>query len=82
MQIPSHLPRKLTITMWDISWYTMTMPGEPYHDLGAAFAEAVQRMPPRIIRSGRMWNGSASGISIFCKVKELKYDGLICKQRR
>ncbi|HZG83712.1 cellulase-like family protein [Paenibacillus sp.] len=38
-----HLPRKLTITMWDFSWYTMTMPDEPYHDLGARFKEAVER---------------------------------------
>lgn len=38
-----HLPRKLTITMWDFSWYTMTLPGEPYHDLGARFQEAVER---------------------------------------
>lgn len=41
--IPHHLPRKLTITMWDFSWYTMTMPGEPYHDLAARFEEAVER---------------------------------------
>lgn len=38
-----HLPRKLTITMWDFSWYTMTLPGEPYHDLAARFQEAVDR---------------------------------------
>ncbi|MCM3782379.1 hypothetical protein M3231_05300 [Neobacillus mesonae] len=37
------LPRKLTITMWDFSWYTMTLPGEPYSDLGARFKEAVER---------------------------------------
>ncbi|THF73634.1 cellulase-like family protein [Cohnella fermenti] len=41
--VPEHLPRKLTITMWDFSWYTMTLPGEPYRDLGARFAEAVDR---------------------------------------
>lgn len=39
----SRLPRKLTITMWDFSWYTMTMPGEPYSDLKARFQEAVER---------------------------------------
>ncbi|MEC0236309.1 cellulase-like family protein [Paenibacillus kribbensis] len=38
-----NLPRKLTITMWDFSWYTMTLPGEPYHDLAARFQEAVDR---------------------------------------
>lgn len=37
------LPRKLTITMWDFSWYTMTLPGEPYSDLEARFKEAVER---------------------------------------
>ncbi|WP_019913168.1 cellulase-like family protein [Paenibacillus sp. HW567] len=37
------LPRKLTITMWDFSWYTMTLPGEPYHDLASRFKEAVER---------------------------------------
>lgn len=41
--IPNHLPQRLTITMWDFSWYTMTMPGEPYHDLQARFTEAVER---------------------------------------
>lgn len=41
--IPSHLPDKLTITLWDFCWYTMTMPGEPFHDLDKSFAEAVER---------------------------------------
>jgi hypothetical protein len=41
--IPQHLPRKLTISLWDFSWYTMTMPGEPYHDLRARFSELVER---------------------------------------
>lgn len=41
--IPQHLPRKLTISLWDFSWYTMTMPGEPYHDLGTRFDELVER---------------------------------------
>ncbi|MBB3108144.1 hypothetical protein FHS18_000172 [Paenibacillus phyllosphaerae] len=41
--IPQHLPRKLTISLWDFSWYTMTMPGEPYSDLGARFVELVER---------------------------------------
>jgi len=42
-KISAHLPRKLTITMWDFSWYTMTMPGEPFHDLEQCFKEAVER---------------------------------------
>lgn len=41
--IPPHLPRKLTISLWDFSWYTMTMPGEPYHNLEARFDELVER---------------------------------------
>ncbi|MGO4371794.1 cellulase-like family protein [Paenibacillus sp. MCAF20] len=42
-EIMKRLPRKLTITMWDFSWYTMTLPGEPYSDLAARFEEAVER---------------------------------------
>lgn len=38
-----NVPRKLTITMWDFSWYTMTQEGEPYSDLEARFKEAVER---------------------------------------
>lgn len=41
--LPAHLPRRLTITLWDFSWYTMTMPGEAFEDLDRAFAEAVER---------------------------------------
>jgi len=40
---PGHLPAKLTITLWDFSWYTMSMPGEPFHDLAKCFDEAVER---------------------------------------
>lgn len=39
----SRLPRKLTLTMWDFSWYTMTLPDEPYHDLAARCKEAADR---------------------------------------
>ena len=38
-----HLPDRLAITLWDFSWYTRTMPGEPFDDLGRAFAEARER---------------------------------------
>lgn len=41
--LPAHLPHRLTITLWDFSWYTMTMPGEAFEDLDRAFAEAVER---------------------------------------
>lgn len=39
--VPEHLPRRLTITLWDFSWYTQAGPGEPYADLDAAVAEAA-----------------------------------------
>jgi Sugar-binding cellulase-like len=41
--IPSHLPQRLTITLWDFSWYVRTGPGEPFADLDRAFAQAVER---------------------------------------
>ena len=41
--IPAHLPRKLTLTLWDFSWYVRTGPGEPFEDLDRAAAEAVAR---------------------------------------
>ncbi|WP_433280662.1 cellulase-like family protein [Pseudonocardia xinjiangensis] len=37
------LPERLTITLWDFSWYVRTGPGEPFADLDAAFAQAVER---------------------------------------
>jgi len=41
--IPTHLPRRLTISLWDFSWYTQTMPGEPFDDLDRACSEAAER---------------------------------------
>ena len=41
--IPAHLPQRLTITLWDFSWYVRTGPGEPFEDLDQAFVEAVDR---------------------------------------
>lgn len=38
-----HLPAHLTLTLWDFSWYVRTGPGEPFADLDAAFAQAVER---------------------------------------
>ena len=43
MTLPAHLPERLTITLWDFSWYVRTGPGEPFEDLDAAFAQAVER---------------------------------------
>lgn len=36
-------PDKLTISLWDFSWYAKAGPGEPFEDLDQAFAEAVER---------------------------------------
>ncbi len=41
--LPQHLPDRLTISLWDFSWYTRTGPGEPFEDLERAFTEAVER---------------------------------------
>lgn len=39
--IPSHLPERLAITLWDFSWYTQAGAGQPYADLDAAVADAA-----------------------------------------
>ncbi|MGA1835811.1 cellulase-like family protein [Herbiconiux sp. 11R-BC] len=39
--IPPHLPRRLTISLWDFSWYTRAEPGGPYDDLDAACADTA-----------------------------------------
>jgi hypothetical protein len=41
--IPSHLPPRLTITLWDFTWYTQTTADEPFHDFDVAFGQAVER---------------------------------------
>lgn len=43
MSIPNHLPDRLTICLWDFSWYTRAGAGEPYADLAAALDETVAR---------------------------------------
>jgi len=37
------LPERLTISLWDFSWYTRTGPGEPFENLDRAFEEATDR---------------------------------------
>src|SRR5438445_5365022 len=34
---------RLTISLWDFTWYTRTGPGEPFADLDEAFRQAVDR---------------------------------------
>lgn len=55
------LPERLTISLWDFSWYTRTGPQEPFEDLDAVFARAVElgyntvricAMPFLLFRSG------------------------------
>ncbi|WP_222851667.1 cellulase-like family protein [Phytoactinopolyspora mesophila] len=59
--LPPHLPERLTVSLWDFTWYTRTGPGEPFEDLDAAFARAVElgyntvricAMPFLLFRSG------------------------------
>lgn len=40
---PAHLPPRLTITLWDFSWYTRAGVGEPFADLDEACAQAAER---------------------------------------
>lgn len=39
--VPAHLPQRLTITLWDFSWYTRAGVGEPYADIDAAVTDAA-----------------------------------------
>jgi hypothetical protein len=39
--IPEHLPARLTISLWDFSWYTRAEPDGPYADLDSVCAELV-----------------------------------------
>lgn len=41
--LPANLPERLTITLWDFSWYVRTGPNEPFADLDRCFDEAVHR---------------------------------------
>ncbi|MHA7287045.1 cellulase-like family protein [Arthrobacter sp. MDT3-44] len=41
--VPEHLPPRLTISLWDFSWYTRAELGGPYEDLDAACADAAAR---------------------------------------
>lgn len=43
VSLAPHLPEKLTITLWDFSWYVRSGPGEPFEDLGKVAREAVER---------------------------------------
>ncbi len=41
--IPGYLPSRLTISLWDFSWYTMSGPDEPFHNLEKVLDELIER---------------------------------------
>lgn len=41
--VPSHLPPRLAITLFDFSWYTRAGAGEPYEDIDRIMAESADR---------------------------------------
>lgn len=41
--VGDHLPERLTICLWDFSWYVRSGEGEPFEDLDAAAAATVMR---------------------------------------
>jgi hypothetical protein len=41
--VPSHLPDRLGVCLWDFSWLTQAGPGEPYENLDLAMAQTVER---------------------------------------
>ncbi len=51
--LPGHLPKKLSIGMFQHGWITMATPGEPYYDL----EQAVAGLPERGFNSVRVETG-------------------------
>ncbi|MEI6423398.1 MAG: cellulase-like family protein [Lentisphaerota bacterium] len=43
IQIPAHLPRKLSIACWIWSWISSATKGEPYYDLERCILESKER---------------------------------------
>ncbi|MBO0891246.1 MAG: hypothetical protein J2P14_10030, partial [Acidothermales bacterium] len=43
VELPEHLPDRLTVTLWDFSWYVRAGEGDAFADLDACFAAAVER---------------------------------------
>ena len=41
--VPAHLPDRLTICLWDFSWYVLAGPGDPYEDLEAVLDATAAR---------------------------------------
>jgi hypothetical protein len=41
--VPAHLPRRLSVCLWDFSWLTQAGPGEAYENLDLAMAQTVER---------------------------------------
>lgn len=40
---PAHLPERLTVCLWDFSWYTRAGSGDPYEDVDKAMSETAAR---------------------------------------
>jgi hypothetical protein len=43
IRLPENAPARLTITLWDFSWYVRSGPGEPFADLDRSVRQAVER---------------------------------------
>jgi hypothetical protein len=41
--VPEHLPARLSISLWDFSWFTRAAPGDVFADLDGAVADAIDR---------------------------------------
>lgn len=41
--VPRHLPERLTVCLWDFSWYTRAGVGEPYEDLDLVMRDTAAR---------------------------------------
>ncbi|MDF2992833.1 MAG: hypothetical protein K0S37_3347 [Microbacterium sp.] len=73
--VPAHLPQRLTITLWDFSWYTQAGSGEPYADLDSAVADAAALgyNAIRICAAPLLLFG---GLGLDRRAKDLEIEGL------
>lgn len=71
--IPSHLPKRLTISCWQWAWLTAALPDEPYADLEKVMVGLTERGFNTIrIDAGLNWcfqaDGSPRGEVEFCQL--------------
>lgn len=70
--VPAHLPQRLTITLFDFSWYTRAGSGEPYENIDSAIADAASRgynavricAAPLLLSGGLGLDDLATGLEI------------------